>query len=55
METGRVLSTLQTIPSSWTCSPKKATVVRIEKFQVEYPTVGSARLLASANPKTSRG
>src|SRR5437879_2567110 len=40
-------------PSSLTCRPKKATVVRSEKFHVEAPIVGSLRLLASAKPKIS--
>src|SRR5438034_6203933 len=40
-------------PSSLTCRPKKATVVRSEKFQVAAPIVGSLRLLASAKPKIS--
>src|SRR5487761_154887 len=41
-------------PSSRTWRPKKATVDSREKSQLGYPYVRSARLLASANPKTSR-
>src|SRR5438445_13263645 len=42
------------VPSSWTCSPKNATVLSSEKSHVVKPTVVSLRLLANANPNTSR-
>src|ERR1035437_1679631 len=42
------------LPSSRTWRPKKATVDSSEKSQLGYPYVGSARLLAKANPNTSR-